>query len=201
MRQLTRHHRRAAPIVAPPQPMMVRRAYACGQPALAGKGGAESHSQWLAQQSRLTEWTAPAIARDILREPSHPLEPNVRAQMESRLGHAFNHVRIHSDGKAGAAARSVNALAYTVGNDVVFGAGKFAPGSSDGDLLLAHELTHVIQQGGGATRQPIPSVLPIGDPNDKLEAEARISAANLGSGARFKSAVSPAMATLAVQRV
>jgi hypothetical protein len=69
--------------------------------------------------------------------------------MESRFGHGFSHVRVHTDARAAESARAVNALAYTVGRDVVFGSGHYGPASAEGRKLLAHELTHVLQQGAG----------------------------------------------------
>jgi hypothetical protein len=68
--------------------------------------------------------------------------------MEPRFGHDFSGVRVHTDAQAAESARAVNALAYTVGRDVVFGAGQFAPQSPAGRRLMAHELTHVVQQQG-----------------------------------------------------
>ena len=76
-----------------------------------------------------------------------PLDSATRAFFEPRFGTDFSHVRVHTDSRAAESARSVNALAYTVGRDVVFGAGQYAPGSSEGKRLMAHELTHVVQQG------------------------------------------------------
>ncbi len=69
--------------------------------------------------------------------------------MESRFGFDFSLVRAHEDGVAQQSARDVNAHAYTVGNDIVFAEGRFAPGTRDGRRLLAHELTHVVQQCAG----------------------------------------------------
>ena len=83
-----------------------------------------------------------------------PLQAPVRADMESRMGFDFGGVRVHTDGHAGDLARSVNALAFTVGNDVVFGGGQYRPETADGRKLLAHELTHVVQQTGGTPRPP-----------------------------------------------
>jgi hypothetical protein len=71
--------------------------------------------------------------------------------MEPRFGCDFSRVRIHSDARAAASAQSVNALAYTVGTDVAFAAGQFSPATTRGRKLLAHELTHVVQQGQGAS--------------------------------------------------
>lgn len=84
-----------------------------------------------------------------------PLAPGVRAFMEARLGHDFGRVRIHADAGAAQAARAIDARAYATGHDIVFAAGQFAPETVAGQGLLAHELTHVVQQsrGGGALPQ------------------------------------------------
>lgn len=80
-----------------------------------------------------------------------PLSTELRAYFEPRFGQDFSQVRIHADGAASNAARSVEARAYTYGSHIVFGAGEYAPATAQGKRLLAHELTHVIQQGGGGT--------------------------------------------------
>jgi len=69
--------------------------------------------------------------------------------MEQRFGHDFSRVRVHTDAAAEQSARAVSARAYTVGADIVFGRGHYAPGAMEGKKLLAHELTHVLQQAGG----------------------------------------------------
>ena len=100
---------------------------------------------------------APPIVHEVLRSPGQPLDPATRAFMEPRFGHDFSRVRVHTDAKAAESARAVNALAYTVGHDVAFGAGQYAPKTSEGRRLLAHELTHVVQKGPGegmVHRQP-----------------------------------------------
>jgi hypothetical protein len=76
-----------------------------------------------------------------------PLDPGVRAFMEPRFGHDFSHVRVHTGSAAGESVRSLDALAFTLGRDIVFGAGQYAPETPAGRGLLAHELTHVVQQG------------------------------------------------------
>jgi hypothetical protein len=91
----------------------------------------------------------PTIVHDILRSSGRPLDPTTRAYFEPRFGYDFGKVRIHADGKAAASARAVNANAYTVGQNIAFDAGRFAPGTKEGRRLLAHELTHVVQQAGG----------------------------------------------------
>ena len=90
----------------------------------------------------------PAIVHDALRSPSRPLDPQTRDFMEARFGHDFSKVRVHTDGKAAESAQAVNALAYTVGHDVVFAAERFAPRIYKGQRLIAHELAHVLQQAG-----------------------------------------------------
>jgi hypothetical protein len=82
----------------------------------------------------------------VLASPGRPLEPVFRRDMEQRLGHDFSKVRVHTDVIAEQSALDLNAHAYTVGNNIVFGAGKFAPLTHDGRRLIAHELTHVVQQ-------------------------------------------------------
>ena len=83
-----------------------------------------------------------------VRGGGQPLPESLRAFYEPRFGHDFSRVRVHSGGAAGQSARDVNAYAYTVGHDIVFGAGRFAPVTHEGRHLIAHELTHVVQQLG-----------------------------------------------------
>lgn len=85
---------------------------------------------------------------DSLGGNGQPLSPTVRAFFEPRFGYDFSNVRVHTDAKAAQSARAVNALAYTLGQDLVFGAGQYAPESTEGRRLLAHELTHAVQQHG-----------------------------------------------------
>lgn len=121
---------------------------------------------------------APPIVHDVLRSPGRPLEPSVRGEMEARLGHDFSQVRVHSDSQAAASAEAVVAEAYTVGRHVVFGEGAYRPATGVGRSLVAHELTHVVQQGGGDHVGRLP-VAPAGG---TLEAEAE-SAASARPGA------------------
>jgi hypothetical protein len=91
---------------------------------------------------------APSIVHDALSSPGQPLDSATRAFFEPRFGHDFSHVRVHADAKAAESAQSVDALAYTVGRDVVFGTGQYLLGTRGGQKLLAHELAHVMQQSG-----------------------------------------------------
>lgn len=89
---------------------------------------------------------APPIVYDVLRSPGQPLDQETRAFFEPRFGHDFSQVRVHTDARAAESAHKVNALAYTVGQDVVFGAGQYTPATNEGLKLMAHELTHIVQQ-------------------------------------------------------
>lgn len=88
----------------------------------------------------------PASVERVLASPGRPLEPALRQDMEGRFGHDFSRVRIHTGGLAEQSAREVDANAYTVGNNIVFGVGQYSPGLQGSTQLLAHELTHVMQQ-------------------------------------------------------
>ena len=96
---------------------------------------------------------APPIVREVVAGPGKALDPATRRFMESRFGYDFSIVRLHSDATAAQSARDVNAHAYTVGHHIVFGAGRFQPETHDGRRLLAHELTHVVQQAGTMSLQ------------------------------------------------
>ena len=89
---------------------------------------------------------AEAYVDEALASPGRPLDPGTRRAMEARFGYDFSAVRIHDDGRAAATAADLDAAAFTVGHDVVFGGGRFDPSSAEGRRLLAHELAHVVQQ-------------------------------------------------------
>lgn len=93
----------------------------------------------------------PGSVHETLSAPGQALEGATRAEMGLRLGHDFSQVRVHTDAQAAASAQAVHALAYTVGQDIVFANGQYAPGTPQGQRLLAHELTHVVQQSGAPT--------------------------------------------------
>jgi Domain of unknown function (DUF4157) len=90
---------------------------------------------------------APPIVHEVLRSLGQPLDREMQDFFGPRFGHDFSQVRVHTDTKAAKSASAVNALAYTVGNSVVFGAGHYDTTTFAGQNLLAHELTHVVQQG------------------------------------------------------
>ncbi|MGH2459155.1 MAG: DUF4157 domain-containing protein, partial [Chloroflexota bacterium] len=128
---------------------------AARQAGLSGSGAGMTVAQ---PRRRMTSdgSSSPARAeRDLnaLRGGGTPLADEIRRPIEDRLGFDFGDVRIHTDGRAAASAQALEARAYTVGRDVVFGAGEYAPNTTEGQRLLVHELTHVVQQGA-ATRPP-----------------------------------------------
>jgi hypothetical protein len=109
---------------------------------------------------------APPIVADAVGAPAQQLDPAIRMQFERRFGYDFGPVRVHRDGLAAQAAAAVGARAFTAGRDVVFGEGQYAPSTPAGKRLLAHELTHVAQQGapGVVRRDTIPSARLTPDP-------------------------------------
>lgn len=104
------------------------------------------------QASDMGRMEAPPVIHEVLRASGHALDPATLAYMETQLGHDFSNVRVHSDDHAARSARDIGAHAYTVGNHIVFGAAQFNPRDETGARLLAHELTHVIQQSGEGSR-------------------------------------------------
>ena len=140
-------------ISQPPTP--IQRECACGQHTAGGECD-ECRKKRLSLQRQTSEFSrtpevsteVPPIVQEVLRSPGQPLDAATRAFMESSFGYDFSRVRVHTDARAVESARAVNALAYTVGRDVVFGAGECWPHTRAGKRLLAHELTHTVQQGG-----------------------------------------------------
>jgi hypothetical protein len=112
----------------------------------------------------------PPIVSQVLASPGHPLDAATRKQFEPRFGVDFGSVRIHDDSRAGESARAVSAHAYTVGRDIVFAGGQYEPQSTRGARLLAHELTHVAQQGTSV--HPNAALGRMSNPGDRSELEA-----------------------------
>src|SRR6266516_6868887 len=120
---------------------------------------------------------APPIVHDVLHSPGQPLDQATRTFMEPRFGHDFSKVRVHTDARATESAHAVNALAYTVGHNIVFGGGQYTPNTTAGQRLLAHELTHTVQQGSNETA--LQSRLEVGATDDAFEREADTVAAQV----------------------
>ena len=98
--------------------------------------------------------SAPPAVRAGISSGGQSLDTRTQREMSARFGHDFSNVRVHTDSRAGDSAASMGANAYAAGSDIVFGEGKYAPGSSDGERLIAHELTHVVQQALGGPGDP-----------------------------------------------
>jgi hypothetical protein len=126
----------------------------CAAKALQASGGTLQLSA-----NALVPEVTPSIEANVaqLQNSGAPLSNDVRAFMEPRFGHDFSQVRIHNDARAAGVARSINALAFTVGNNIAFDAGQYQPNTEAGQRLLAHELTHVVQQTGGGQALPMPA--------------------------------------------
>jgi hypothetical protein len=169
--------------VTPAPSNLLQRRCACG--ATPGPSGECAECRAKRLQRRTTQQTEPSsvppIVHEVLRSPGRPLGANTRTFMEPRFGHRFGRVRVHADMKAAESTRAVNALAYTVGQHVVFGAGQYRPETAEGRRLVAHELTHVVQQAhAGGTLAA--SSIDVGDANDSSEREADMSAAQVIRG-------------------
>ncbi len=175
----------------PSQGVMLQRKSACGgssesegacaeckakEEGTLQRRAANTHASPVAAQG------VPPIVHEVLRSPGQPLDAGTRAFMEPRFGHDFSQVRVHTDAKAAESARAVNALAYTVGDDVVFGTGQYAPGSSEGRRLMAHELTHTIQQSNSTL---LPDLLPLSTPTAATERQAEQASDALTGGQPF----------------
>jgi hypothetical protein len=143
----------------------------------------------------------PSLVKEVIGSGGGaPLDRDTRGFMESRLGADFSDVRVHSDGKASESAQSVQAHAYTVGNDVVFQSDKYAPDSDSGKRMLAHELTHVVQQRSGPVDgTPAPGGIKVSHPSDSFERAAESTADRVMSSAA-PTPVASAAAPASVQR-
>lgn len=140
---------------------------------------------------------APPVVHDVLRSSGEPLDAATRGIMEPHFAADFSHVRVHADSRAAQSARAVGANAYTVGNHLVFAQGKHHPQTADGQRLIAHELTHVVQQTRGRSLQRHAAAIAI---DDSGEADAERAAANFTAGRTAGSIASAAGTALQPQR-
>jgi Domain of unknown function (DUF4157) len=131
-----------------------------------------------AENATATTTDIPVSVHQTLSGSGKSLEPSVRQEMEQRFEHDFSQVKIHAGTSAAQSANDLNAHAYTVGRNIVFGAGKYAPQHPSGQKLLAHELTHVVQQSAGASaiqrsdRDP-DEVIAMGKEDESIKARAK----------------------------
>lgn len=162
---------------------LLQRKCSCGKHTTAGGDCASCRKKKLQRKTAQprTPEVAPPIVHEVLRSPGRPLDAATRAFMEPRLGQDFSNVRIHTDGRAAESARQVSALAYTVGHDIVFGAGQFKPRSQAGRQLIAHELFHTLQQRR------------VGDSTESVEIESPDSKSEVDATRAAKCATSPSI--------
>jgi hypothetical protein len=123
------------------------------------------------------EPASPAV-HHVVGAPGRPLDGATRTFFDARLGHDLSSVRVHTDAEAAESARAVNAVAYTVGPHIVFSSGQYAPATTAGRRVLAHELAHVLQQRDWGS-QPRPL---LGATTDEWEGQAEAAASAVGRG-------------------
>jgi hypothetical protein len=132
----------------------------------------------------------PSVVETGLRSPGQPLDPTTLAYMRLRFRHDFSEVRVHTDAQAAASAQALNAHAYTLGRSIVFGSGQYQPQAESGQRLLAHELTHVLQQrAAGPTLQR----------DEKEEKPARVSVALVLDDSETTMAAASALASRTIR--
>ena len=167
----------AEQIIRMPDPVLQRKCSKCDDQEDEVLQAKESPGQISATRGH----EIPPLVHEVLRSPGQHLDPATRAFMETRFGHDFSRVRVHSGEAAEKSAREIKAHAYTLGNDIVFGGGRFAPETHEGRMLIAHELTHVVQQG---TREPSRKTLirPVGSPKKK-KADGIVNSLSMTPGA------------------
>jgi phage-related protein len=174
---------------------LVQRECACGGTCSAcqQKGVEEEESQLLQRQVSGAGAAGGVVDAGVIPSDSagQPLDRGTREFMEPRLGSNFSDVRVHTDTRAAQSSDALAADAYTSGRDIYFAAGKYAPSTREGQHLLAHELTHTVQQENGAmpaAASPVGGVM-VGDATDHLETEAERAADAVTEGS---SAAKPA---------
>jgi hypothetical protein len=138
---------------------------------------------------------------DVIGSGGSALDAETRTDMEGRFGEDFSDVRVHTDSAASESAKSVNAQAYTVGSDIVFQSGNYNPGSDSGKHMLAHELTHVVQQRNGPVEgTEAGGGVKVSDPSDRFEREASANADAVMASPAPSVQTASAASTPAVQR-
>ncbi|GAB2484458.1 eCIS core domain-containing protein [Jatrophihabitans fulvus] len=170
----------------------------------AGRGDALAPHDLLRLQRSVGNAATGALLDNGFEIPSggSPLSADVRGDMEHRFGTDFSDVRVHTDASAHASASSVDAQAYTTGNDIVFAHGNYDPQSAAGRHMLAHELTHVVQQRTGPVEGTDAGLgVAVSDPGDRHERDAVANADRVMSEASTPTASAPAAPTQSVQRI
>src|SRR5260370_3699868 len=184
--------RAVAPVVAAPvavltplQRPMLQRTCDCGEHTGGGECDDCKKKKKMPSQRHANGWAPPAFAppivHDVLRSPGQALHEGTQTYFGSRLGGDFSQVQVHTDERAAESARAVSALAYTVGNHLVFGAGRYSPADDGGRRRRAHELTHRAPQKDEAIPSP-QYQLEVGVDQDRFEPEADPTAERVTGG-------------------
>lgn len=139
----------AEQVMRMPEPQL-ERTCSCGGECPNCRNAGGEHEQARAKQMQVDRAVELPVVHEALRSAGQSMDSDTQSFFERRFGHDFSQVRVHTDARAIESARAVNAQAYTVGSHVVFGEGQYAPETRQGRQLLAHELTHVIQQQSAA---------------------------------------------------
>lgn len=172
----------------PAPALVLQRACACGKQTH-GSGGCEECSKRELQRSSAGAGSSrlPSEVDAALNAPGVPLDSSTRTFMETGFGHDFSAVRVHTGTLAAQSAQSVNARAYTVGNHIVFANALYNPSTHAGRRLIAHELTHTIQQRGQVSTVAHAQGYRISEPGDSFEREADAVADRVSAGERLGS--------------
>lgn len=184
-------------------PAVLYRAAAAGRPDVVGSRGMLALQRAVGNSGvrGLAEEERSPVLDVVASGGGQPLEEPVRADMEGRLGHSFSDVRVHTGDAAHSSAASVNAHAYTVGSNIVFQRDKYDPGSDAGRTMLAHELTHVVQQRSGPVDGTATGTgVRVSDPSDRFEREAAATAERAMSAPAAPAAQRFAAGAAVVQR-
>jgi hypothetical protein len=183
----------AKPDVTASGQMSLQRKCACGgSSGITGKCD-ECEQKRMTVQRRATGQsdpsTVPQIVHEVLRSPGQPLDADTRASVEPRFGHSFANVRVHTDERAAASAQTLDSLAYTTGDHIVFAAGRYSPGTPEGKKLLEHEAAHIAHQAHNGSSRP--GVAPTESAAEQRAQAASGSAlAGFAKGRAFKKPVS-----------
>ncbi|MEU4244790.1 DUF4157 domain-containing protein [Actinoplanes sp. NPDC026619] len=173
------HEREATPDAEAPV-ARVEKAPAAAHPlGLLAAGGNRAVARLMAPGDNAPDLDAAAVLAGRLGR-GEPLDEGLRAKYEQGYDADLSGVRVHQDAEAAALAESLQARAFTVGQDVFFGAGEYAPGSAGGDHVMAHELAHTVQGGGGALADG-PGIV-VSDPASAAEREAESAAERVTRG-------------------
>jgi hypothetical protein len=190
-----------APSVTAAEDVKLHRKCGCDHKKTEAAGGGECEECKKKRESKLQRAPAngqrtedvPDTVYNVLQSPGHPLDPSIRRFMEPRFDHDFSRVRVHTDAQAGESAKAVNALAYTVGRDIVFGEGQYTAATKEGQQLIAHELTHTIQQQGSAGTPARLEIDSAGSPHEREaeQASAAVLSNSMGGNRGSQSAAPP----------